>query len=169
MQQPQHQQQLQPSFLYPPHQQQFHQQQQQPQLDAYGERQMHPNEMKYERGYGSLTFSHSDAFSSDYSSPNWDRRDSWSAGEVRKSGRVWRCPVPTCGRSYRFKGDLKYHVIQKHAELPSLPNAISRPRSAKDGKDFPCPDASCRSGFKWERDLKRHIKQKHADLESEWF
>jgi len=75
--------------------------------------------------------------------------------------RPWKCPVDGCGKTYRFKGDLKYHAQHKHMELPELPSQISRPRSDKIGKEYPCPWQSCASGFKWERDLKRHIKVKH--------
>jgi hypothetical protein len=70
--------------------------------------------------------------------------------------------VEGCARTYRFKGDLKYHVQHKHLDRPDLPAMISRPRSDKVGKEYPCPWASCASGFKWERDLKRHIKVKHG-------
>jgi len=82
--------------------------------------------------------------------------------------RVWHCPVVGCGRSYRFKGDLKFHVAQKHVDLPDLPNLISPSRSEKKGKPFPCPLDDCSCGFRWHRDLKRHMKLKHPEEADDW-
>jgi len=81
--------------------------------------------------------------------------------------RDWACPVSNCGKSYRFKGDLKYHVKRKHPERMDLPSTISKPRSAKEGKSYPCPVATCACGFKWARDLRRHIKTKHPENEED--
>lgn len=93
-----------------------------------------------------------------------DNEPTASPGE---DSRDWACPVPNCGKSYRFKGDLKYHVKRKHPERTDLPSTISKPRSAKDGKTYPCPVATCACGFKWARDLRRHIKTKHPENEEE--
>jgi hypothetical protein len=103
-----------------------------------------------------------------YDNVQWQQKPPMSKPRTspRRSGseeedRPWKCPVEGCGKTYRFKGDLKYHAQHKHMELPDLPAQISRPRSDKVGKEYPCPWQSCASGFKWERDLKRHIKVKH--------
>lgn len=84
-----------------------------------------------------------------------------------EDSRDWACPVSNCGKSYRFKGDLKYHVKRKHPERLDLPSTISKPRSAKEGKSYPCPVATCACGFKWARDLRRHIKTKHPENEED--
>jgi len=72
------------------------------------------------------------------------------------------CPVTTCGRRYKRKGDLKTHCLQKHPELSSLARFVSPPKSRKEGKTYPCPIESCQCGYKWKRDLQRHILLKHG-------
>jgi len=91
-----------------------------------------------------------------------DDSDDQPAQPVEKESS-WSCPVPGCGKSYRFKGDLKYHAKRKHPDLLDLPSTISKPRSAKEGKSFPCPVPTCSCGFKWARDLRRHVKTKHPE------
>jgi hypothetical protein len=77
------------------------------------------------------------------------------------------CPIPQCNKSYRRKGDLKFHVIHKHPNFATLPTSISKPKSDKEGKNFPCPVPDCKCGFKWHRDLRRHFKTKHQELSSQ--
>jgi len=93
--------------------------------------------------------------------------DNEPSASPAEESRDWACPVSNCGKSYRFKGDLKYHVKRKHPERLDLPSTISKPRSAKEGKTYPCPVATCACGFKWARDLRRHIKTKHPENEDE--
>jgi hypothetical protein len=71
------------------------------------------------------------------------------------------CPVPNCHKIYARKGDLKYHVLNKHPQYSYLSTEIARPKSEKEGKEFPCPVAWCNCGYRWQRDLRRHYKAKH--------
>jgi hypothetical protein len=89
-----------------------------------------------------------------------DSKRSFRSSETR----LHECPVVNCGKRYRRKGDLKYHITNKHPQHAQLAEVISRAKSEKDGKDFPCPIPDCKCGFKWHRDLKRHMKGKHAEV-----
>lgn len=62
----------------------------------------------------------------------------------------------------RYKGDLKFHALQKHKDERWLAGSISKPRSRKEGKKLVCPYAGCRSGFDWKQNLNRHIKAVHG-------
>src|SRR5689334_5093966 len=51
------------------------------------------------------------------------------------------CP---CGKRYRYKGDLKYHVEKKHPTHVNDPKYIfGRPKSTRDNKPYGCPNESC--------------------------
>jgi len=74
------------------------------------------------------------------------------------------CPVGNCGRSYRRKTDLKYHVQRSHQDYPIDPSVFVAPKSSKEGKNFTCPLEECPCGFKHRRDLERHMLKKHPEL-----
>jgi len=74
------------------------------------------------------------------------------------------CPLSSCQRLYRRKGDLKVHVKKKHSDCADLPDLISRPRSSRLGKPYPCPVLGCPCGFLRARGLQRHCRKKHPAL-----
>jgi len=77
------------------------------------------------------------------------------------SHRPHKCPVETCPRAYRRRGDLKIHCDRVHADVPGLAQAIARNKSTKEGKPFHCPFRSCVCGFMRKGDLVRHLKNRH--------
>jgi hypothetical protein len=83
--------------------------------------------------------------------------------DLSSQANLHKCPVENCTKSYRRKGDLKFHVIRKHPNYTALPGLISKPKSDKSGKSYPCPIPWCKCGYKWPRDLQRHIESKHKD------
>jgi len=93
----------------------------------------------------------------------WREIDQMQEDESNSARRVqcFVCPVPSCQRPYRRKGDLKVHVKKKHPDHIDLPDLISRPRSTKANKPFPCPIDGCPCGFLRYRGLQRHFRKKH--------
>jgi hypothetical protein len=76
---------------------------------------------------------------------------------------LYRCPLSTCQRTYRRKGDLKVHCKKKHPDRLDLPDLISKPRSTRQGKAFLCPEPGCPCGFMRQRGLLRHYRKKHPE------
>jgi len=73
----------------------------------------------------------------------------------------FKCPMEGCIKYYRRKGDLKYHIMEKHCARDDLLDRVSYPKSSREGKNFPCPIGSCKCGYVHRRDLRRHIIRKH--------
>jgi len=91
-----------------------------------------------------------------------------AAAEKIKSKRskghgLYRCPLASCQRTYRRKGDLKVHCKKKHPDHLELPDLISKPRSTRSGKAFLCPEPGCPCGFMRQRGLIRHYRKKHPE------
>jgi hypothetical protein len=74
-----------------------------------------------------------------------------------KTPRVGRfdCPLTACEHFYKRKGDLKAHMLKKHAasETAAFLTSIMKARSSVDGKPFVCPHPRCRHGYLRSRGL----------------
>jgi len=97
--------------------------------------------------------------SSPSSSPHFDQRRKKTQGA---QAQVFECPAQGCHLRYRRRGDLKIHVIIKHAEDPSLPAKVAPAKSSKVGKPYCCPHTDCPSGYARHSDLVRHLEKKHG-------